>query len=391
MFSRAGMTLVVAVLAVSPVYASPKDELAQTHKEIEQGNGRQAKLNQQQAALQKELDALQQRLVELARNVQESEAALSAAEDKLRILGEQLQKKNDALKARRKDLGTLVQGALHLSRLPPEAMVMMPGDVNETMTAARALKMSSDSIKQETESIGQQIGELNALKDKVVKDRDALNEQQIELSKQRQGLSSQLAERKALQEKLGRQQKQEAQALAKLAKKSDNLQQLITTVEQEEKKKRIAEELNPDERVSGGTRSKLRSFVAARGHIRPPVAGKIVQLFGVQRNANETTKGILIATRENAGVLAPYDSEVVFSGPFLNYGRMVILRHSDGFHTLLAGLAKIDVQAGQFLLEGEPIGAMGDTGPIRLYVEMRKDNQPVDPTPWFNSHKNKTE
>ncbi len=82
---------------------------------------------------------------------------------------------------------------------------------------------------------------------------------------------------------------------------------------------------------------------------------------------------------------APFDGEVVYTGPFLNYGQLVIIRHSDDFHTLLAGLVKIDVNVGQFLLEGEPIGAMGesDSG-NRLYVELRHKNQPIDPAPWIN-------
>ena len=69
---------------------------------------------------------------------------------------------------------------------------------------------------------------------------------------------------------------------------------------------------------------------------------------------------------------------------------MVIIHHSDNFHTLLAGLQKIDVEVGQFLLEGEPIGAMGDDADEQeLYVELRKDNQPIDPAPWMSALKRK--
>jgi septal ring factor EnvC (AmiA/AmiB activator) len=35
-------------------------------------------------------------------------------------------------------------------------------------------------------------------------------------------------------------------------------------------------------------------------------------------------------------------------------------------------------------LEGEPIGAMGDNDAgNRLYVELRRNNQPTDPAPWI--------
>jgi septal ring factor EnvC (AmiA/AmiB activator) len=60
---------------------------------------------------------------------------------------------------------------------------------------------------------------------------------------------------------------------------------------------------------------------------------------------------------------------------------------------LLAGLQQIDVQLGQSVLAGEPVGLMG--GPPRgmkltepasppvLYIELRKDNRPIDPDPWW--------
>ena len=131
-------------------------------------------------------------------------------------------------------------------------------------------------------------------------------------------------------------------------------------------------------------KGRLRSFADARGHIRPPAAGQVVQKFGAPDHGG-ASKGIVIATRAGAQVTAPYDGEVVFTGPFLNYGMLVIIRHSDHFHTLLAGLSKIDASVGQFLLEGEPIGAMGEgESGNRLYVELRKNNQPVDPAPWIS-------
>ena len=102
---------------------------------------------------------------------------------------------------------------------------------------------------------------------------------------------------------------------------------------------------------------------------------------------NETSKGITITTRAGAQVTAPYDAEVLFTGPFMEYGKVVILSHSDGFHTLLARLAKIDVSVGDLLLEGEPIGSMGDKDTNRLYIEIRSKNHPIDPAQWIRGLK----
>ncbi len=371
----------------SPALASPKDDLDQTQQEMEQAHARQAALAEQSRKLQGELKDIQEKLVQTAEAIQDGEADLSASEDKLRILNEQLQAKNAALKARRKDLAALMQAALALSRTPPEAMIMMPGDSLETLQAARALRMVSDSIRQESESIGLQITELQELKERVSKGRDELNRKQAALDKQRLALERQLVERTAVQARLGRQQQEEGQTLSHLAEKAESLQGLMSSLRKEEpgeKHTRHAAELAPDEDAPQGKKGRLRSFTDAKGHIRPPAAGRVVQLFGDGGGHNETSKGIVIVTRAHTQVMAPYDGEVVYAGTFLNYGRMVIIRHSDDFHTLLAGLAKIDASPGEFLLEGEPIGAMGEgeTGK-RLYVELRKNNQPVDPAPWI--------
>jgi septal ring factor EnvC (AmiA/AmiB activator) len=62
---------------------------------------------------------------------------------------------------------------------------------------------------------------------------------------------------------------------------------------------------------------------------------------------------------------------------------MVIIRHSDGYHTMLAGLDEIDCKPGQFVLEGEPVGSMGGGTDTRLYMELREDGKPVDPAGWM--------
>jgi len=45
---------------------------------------------------------------------------------------------------------------------------------------------------------------------------------------------------------------------------------------------------------------------------------------------------------------------------------------------------------GQYLKLGEPIGIMGNSGANRpkLYVELRRNNQPINPEPWLIRKKN---
>ena len=91
---------------------------------------------------------------------------------------------------------------------------------------------------------------------------------------------------------------------------------------------------------------------------------------------------------------APCDGWVVYAGPFRSYGQLLILNAGGGYHVLLAGMERISVDLGQFVLTGEPVAIMGggtqwrqqlllgSSQPI-LYVEFRKDGTPVDPGPWW--------
>jgi septal ring factor EnvC (AmiA/AmiB activator) len=71
----------------------------------------------------------------------------------------------------------------------------------------------------------------------------------------------------------------------------------------------------------------------------------------------------------------------------------LIINAGGGYHLLIAGMSRIDVSLGQFVLAGEPIAVMGgpaapsfsgdeNSSPV-LYVEFRKDGQPIDPGPWW--------
>jgi septal ring factor EnvC (AmiA/AmiB activator) len=78
----------------------------------------------------------------------------------------------------------------------------------------------------------------------------------------------------------------------------------------------------------------------------------------------------------------------------------LIIEHGGGYHTVLAGLDQVDAVVGQWLLAGEPVGVMGAGegsgdaasagGRPKLYLELRRDGQPIDPVPWFGAADTKT-
>jgi septal ring factor EnvC (AmiA/AmiB activator) len=144
-------------------------------------------------------------------------------------------------------------------------------------------------------------------------------------------------------------------------------------------------------------------FAQARGYLTLPSSGVPVIEYGASDGFGGISEGVSIVTRAEATVVAPADGWVLYSGDYLNYGQIVILNAGQDYTMLLAGLAAVSVNVGQFVLMGEPIGTMGSrtigqtvttsAGVSRptLYIEMRKSNEPVDPTGWWASPETPTQ
>jgi septal ring factor EnvC (AmiA/AmiB activator) len=119
-----------------------------------------------------------------------------------------------------------------------------------------------------------------------------------------------------------------------------------------------------------------------------PVAGHILQRFGAQTLAGPAA-GVSYSAAPGARVVAPCAGTVMFAGPFPSYGRVVIADCGGGTSVVLAGMNNLDVATGQRLAHGQPVGAMlgyNPANPARqpvLYVELRQNGNPVDPTAWL--------
>lgn len=133
-------------------------------------------------------------------------------------------------------------------------------------------------------------------------------------------------------------------------------------------------------------------FAKAKGRLPLPANGKRIIAFGDKAQTSKSN-GIVLETRPGAQVTAPSDGWIVFAGVFRSYGQILIINAGDGYHILLAGLSQIDVQLGQFVLAGEPVGLMSGasrdakakppaSAPV-LYIEFRKDGRSIDPAPWW--------
>ena len=91
-------------------------------------------------------------------------------------------------------------------------------------------------------------------------------------------------------------------------------------------------------------------------------------------------RGLTIAARDGALVVAPAAGRVAFAGPFRGFGQIIIIDHGGGWTSLITSLAALDVRVGENILQGGPLGRAGGDRPT-ITVDLRRGNQPVDITP----------
>ena len=115
-----------------------------------------------------------------------------------------------------------------------------------------------------------------------------------------------------------------------------------------------------------------------------PAVGKRLRRFGEKSNG-AASPGLVIATRSGAQVVAPLDARVEYAGVFRSYGQMLILDVGGDILVVVSGLDALYPEAGQWVLAGEPIGRMADqkSPSPELYLEVRRNGQPVDPEKWL--------
>jgi septal ring factor EnvC (AmiA/AmiB activator) len=115
-----------------------------------------------------------------------------------------------------------------------------------------------------------------------------------------------------------------------------------------------------------------------------PVSGKLVTGFGDTAGEQLRSRGLTLVTRPGAQAVAPAPGRVAFAGAYRGYGQIVIIEHGGGWTTLVTGLAQLDAQVGEQLVEGSPLGITGAGAPT-VTVELRRNGEPVNPLQYLKA------
>ena len=391
--------LALVLPAAGPSGAADHSELERVERELEASRERAAAVERDRRKAAAELAKLRREAIAAAARAQKHERQLIELEKTLTQLGEQ----EDAARAalRRKQFamaGTL--GALQrLSLNPPQTMLAFPDAPKRMVRSAMLLRAALPRMREDAESLRAGLREIARIEKDTRLQLASLETASRALEKERERLVG-VQRRKArlLKETVSEGRDIDAR-MAELAGRAKSIRELLARIEEERKRREKAEEERRRREADAPAKPSRDTDVALnrppgvrpfpiRGTITVPTSAPILRRYG-QRNARGVTeRGITFATRPSAQIVAPHDGLVAFAGPFEGYGQILIIEHDGGYHTLLAGLDRLDTATGQWVLAGEPVGAMGPSvidafGETQgLYLELRRRGQPINPHRW---------
>lgn len=407
------VSLLIGLLAYSPAHGADSGtdgDLKEVEKALQQEQKQSDALQRKSEDLERELGEIAKKLVAAAREVQDHEQTITELEERIAVLRVEEADKAAKLIGQREKFARVLMSLERLARFPPEAMIAQPTSPSDTVRSAILLRSVVPEIERRAERLRQQIVGLATSRERLNNQQEALQRNQQALAEQSQTLGGLLAQKKLLKKQTDAEQKQAAKRAAKLAREAETLRELIAGLQEEHRAREAEAALQAavQQETSGGsgaeTTTETASLIPApppkpsgalsglpissrKGKLPFPAMGTVVARYGENNENGMTQRGIEVATRPSAQVVAPYEGQVVFVGEFRGYGQLLIIEHSEGYHSLLAGMARIDSEMGQWVLVGEPVGIMEparDAEPI-LYVELRRDGQPINPLPWLSS------
>lgn len=410
-------------LAFSQDLSSQRDknveELKTLQSEISLSEQRKQELASEIGGLEKDRATINRTLIETSTNSRNIEKRITKAEARLSQLRDEQENVRVFLNSKKALLMEVLGALQRMGRNPPPALLVTPEDALSSVRSAILLGSVVPEVRAETEVLLGELKELVRISNEIDTQRQNLSVELASLAGEEEKLNLLLIEKRKLAGVAQDQLAQESAKAAELAAKATSLNGLIASLETEiesaqqaVESARLAEierKKQEEARIAAGRKfeetdafsdsgriAPAISFVAAKGLLPLPVTGAKVALFGQNDGAGDKTRGISLEAREKARVISPADAWVVYAGPFRSYGQLLIMNAGQGYHIVMAGMEKINVQPGQFVLVGEPIGTMGaqriastglvdvnTTKPI-LYVEFRKDGNSIDPAPWWS-------
>ncbi|MGB4106754.1 MAG: peptidoglycan DD-metalloendopeptidase family protein [Alphaproteobacteria bacterium] len=358
----------LAAVLFLPLPATAESTIGQ---KLKQHEAKKENLEQEIREIEKDLGGTRNELVSVSKSIQANEKALQTLEGRIEELEAEKKEIKTTLENDRKSMADLILALERIRRVPPEAMIARPDAPFRTAQSALLMGDIIPSLHKKAEALKVNLANLDRISDDLEQKREKEKKAAVQLAGEQQKLSGLVDKREKLFADTHADLETEKVNVKRISQQARNLADLVTRLDHDRTQRK------PDKKVVS----------VPSGNSRLPISGIVRTRYDEPDNFGAPSKGVSIEGREGALVVAPMGGIVRFAGHFRNYGNIVILEHEKGYHSLVAGLEKIDTVVGQSVSAGEPLGllhrAENPGGKPALYYELRLNGRPVNPATKF--------
>jgi murein hydrolase activator len=411
--SLLALTAIAVAVAAQAARPPKQDATRQQMEQAEQARATEQATQQAAAVRAAAASAEAQRLaadrVAAAARLRHAEAATVDAAARMDQLATQRRMAEASLDAHAETMQPLLPLIERLSLFPAETLLAVPAQPEETLRGVLVLRGLAAQLGREAVTLRKDQVMLDAATRAMQAETPKLVAAEAEQQNQSTALDRQIAAARAQQKLAEGEATDAAQRAATAASRADTLRAVLGELDAErqteatraredalraERQKRSGEAVAARQRQAAldhptGTGT-IATSAQPLGQLTAPVAGRIVRSWGDPTEGGPAT-GISYRAAPAARVVAPCGGRVVFATSFRSYGLLLIVDCGGGYHAVLAGFDRLDVKVGQQVAAGEPVGVMpawepGASGSRpSLYVELRREGQPVNPAPWLRA------
>ncbi len=333
-------------------------------------------------------DRTAQEAAAVAARIQQSEADIAANQARITLIERQRQVLRAQLAQRQEPIVRLTAALQRLSRRPAVLSLLRPGSLEDTVYLRAVLETMLPEVQRRTAGLRGELARARALQAQARQATDALRQSEGELTQRRTALSALESQQRIASRQAGGIADRETERALALSEQARDLTQLIDTLDKAgELRAQLAALPGPIMRPALPQAAQVTNDAIAAPTVPPaaapqrymlPLAGRLVAGFGDVTPGQPRSRGLSLAARSGAQVIAPGAGRVIFAGPYQGYGNIVIIEHGGGWTSLVTGLALLDIKVGQQLIAGSPLGTLGPGRPV-VALELRHAGEPVNP------------
>ena len=319
----------------------------------------------------------------VAARIQSAEADIDAAEAQIAIIDRLRVDQRAALAIKQGPTVRLVAALQTLSRRPPALALVQPGSIDDMVHVRAMLSAILPVVRNRTADLRADVARGRQLRAAADSALATLKNSQAALVSQRNQLARLAIERRRAADALTGDAMTEQDRAIALGEEARDIVELMGKIGSDaDRRSRLASLPGPVMRPARPSDPRAlppeaQAVEAAQAPYRLPVIGQVITGLGEVSASGVRARGLTIATRPSAQVVAPTGGRIAFAGAYRGFGNIVIIDHGRGWTTLITSLAALDVKVGDPVDQGSPIGRAGPARPT-ITVELRRGGQPVD-------------